>query len=302
MRRHAQRSAHLKTFREALRLKDFVLTADLPLQPEATVSDVENSAAALADVVDALQVIDDRAAVGHMSSLAAAAIAGRGGVDVVMHMTTRDRNRVALQADLLGAAALGITSLVVSRGEKLPRKDFIRGKGVFDTAETRLMAMARRISEQPELVSPPGFLLGTYVSIFDPEADWEATRIAENVETGVKFLVTQPCLNEPMLRRYMARLVELRVTHRAALIVEIPLFASAQEARNYRELAPGARIPESAIAAMDKAANGIEAGIELCAEFLAAARQIPGVSGANIRYDGPAEHVLAAIRAAGFSD
>jgi len=155
--------------------------------------------AELAPAVDAVQVIDDREAAGHMSSLAAASIILRHGVDPVVHLTARDRNRVALQAELLGAAALGVTSLVISRGEKLSRKEYLRGKGVFDTNETRFIGMAGRINEETALISPPGFMVGTYVTVFDPAASWEATRIVESLDAGVNVLYTQPCLNMRLL-------------------------------------------------------------------------------------------------------
>ncbi len=178
----------MNTFRDALREKDFIVTADLPMQPMTTVDDIERSVDALSGFADAVQIADDREAVGHMSSLAAAAHVLRKGCDAVLHMTSRDRNRVALQADMLGAAALGVTSLVITRGEKLSRKDFVRGKGVFDTQESRLMAMANRISEESTLVTPPGFVIGTYVSAFAPADDWEATRISQSIDAGARFL------------------------------------------------------------------------------------------------------------------
>lgn len=278
----------MKTFREALRSKDFVVTANLPLQPATTVAEIENIVNTATPVVDALQVIDDRDAVGHMSVLAAASIVLRNGVDAVLHMTTRDRNRVALQADLLGAAALGVTSLVITRGEKLSRKGFLRGKGVFDTQEARLMEMVGRISEESDLVSPPGFLIGTYVSAFTPASDWGADRIGKSIDTGAGFLQTQPCLNPGVLRKYAEKLVELKVMHRAALVVEIPLLHSAEMARDYKSRYPSALIPDSAIDRMSTASNELEAGVALCAEMMAEVRATPGVAGACIRYEGPA--------------
>lgn len=289
----------LKTFREALRRNDFVVTANLPLQPTTTVTEIDNATNAVAATVDALQLIDDREAVGHMATLAAATVVMRNGVDVILHMTARDRNRVALQADLLGAAALGVTSLVITRGEKLSRKGFLRGKGVFDTQESRLMEMAGRISEESELVSPPGFLIGTYVSAFAPGAEWSADRIGQSIDTGARFLQTQPCLNAGALETYAQKLVELKVTHRAALMVEIPLLHSAEAARNYKSRYPSALIPDSAISEISAASDELEAGIALCKDMLVAVRSLPGVAGASIRYEGPADQVSAISAAVG---
>ena len=291
----------MKTFRDALRQKDFIVTADLPMQPMTSVDDIEQSVEALSGFADALHVVDDREATGHMSSLAAAAIVIRNGCDAVLHMTSRDRNRVALQADMLGAAALGITSLVISRGEKLPREDFLRGKGVFDTQESRLMAMANRISEESSLVSPPGFVIGTYVAAFTPAADWAATRIGQSMDAGARFLQTQPCLNAKVLRYYADKLVELRLTHRASLIVDIPLLASAQVALDFKKRKPSALIPDHAKKEMAAATDELETGIGLCLAMLAEAANIPGVSGANIRFEGPVDQAVAALAAVGSS-
>ena len=289
----------LKTFREALRSNDFVVTANLPLQPTTTVTEIESATNAVATAVDALQLIDDREAVGHMSTLVAATVVVRNGVDAILHLTARDRNRVALQADLLGAAALGITSLVITRGEKLSRKGFLRGKGVFDTQESRLMEMAGRIGEESGLVSPPGFLIGTYVSAFSPGADWGAGRIDQSIDTGASFLQTQPCLNAGVLKTYAQKLVELKVTHRAALIVEVPLLHSAEAARNYKSRYPSALIPDGAISEMSAAGDELEAGIALCKGMLDEARSLPGVAGASIRYEGPVDQVSAISAAVG---
>jgi methylenetetrahydrofolate reductase (NADH) len=289
----------MDTFRDAMQHKDFVISAELPLQPVSTVADIEASVATLATVVDAVQLIDDRAAVGHMSSLAAAAIVLRRDVDAVVHLTGRDRNRVALQAELLGAAALGGTSVVVRRGEKLSRKDYLRGKGVFDTKESRLTEMARRIGEESGLVSAPGFQIGTYVTVFNCEDDWQAERISESIAVGTRVLYTQPCLNVALLRRYMGKLVQRKILHSASVIVEVPLLDSPDLARNYKKDDPKALIPDATIARIVAATDARLEGIQVCAEMLTELAEIPGVSGASIRYDGAASNVVAAITAAG---
>lgn len=279
--------------------KEFVITADLPLRPTSTVADIEKPVSILLPFVDAIQIIDDRDAVGHMSSLAAAAIVLRCGADAVVHLTGRDRNRVALQADLLGAAALGVTSVVVRRGEKLSKKDFLRGKGVFDTKEPRLTEMARRIGEESGLVSAPGFQIGTYVTVFNFTEDWQAERISESIDAGTRVLFTQPCSNLSLLERYMDKLVRQKIPHRAAVIVEVPLLDSRDLARNYKKDDPKALIPDETMARIADADDPRAEGIAVCAEMLKSLTAIPGVSGANIRHGGDVANVVAAIAAAG---
>lgn len=285
----------MKTFRDALREEEFVVTADLPLRPTTTRADVEASLRKLRRSVHAVQLIDDRDIVGHMSGLAAAAIVLQNGTDPVLHLTGRDRNRVALQAELLGAAVLGVTSLVIQRGEKLPTQGGLRGKGVFDTHETRLTEMARRVGEESGHVSPPGFLIGTYVTAFNPSEDWQAKRIAEIVNAGTRLLITQPCLNVPLLERYMAKVVERRILHHASLVVEVPLLTGSDEASDYKLRNPSALIPDDTLSSIISAKDPGAEGIRACARMLTTLKDIPGVSGANIRHSGSVDDVLAVL-------
>ncbi len=278
--------------------KEFVITAELPLQPTSTAADIEAAVSALAPFVDAVQIIDDRDAEGHMSSLAAAAIVLRCGTDAVLHLTGRDRNRVALQAELLGSAALGVTSVVVRRGEKLSKKDFLRGKGVFDTKETRLTEMAQRIGEESGLVSAPGFHIGTYVTVFTFSEDWQAERISESIDAGTRVLLTQPCLNGALLARYMDKLVRQKIPHRASVIVEVPLLDSRELAQNYKKEDPSALVPDATVARIVAAGDPRAEGIAVCAEMLKSLTVIPGVAGASIRHNGDVTNVVAAIMAA----
>ncbi len=289
---------HMQTLRDAMQHKEFVITAELPLHPTSQVADIEGSAATLSPFVDAIQLVDDRSAVGHMSSLAAAAIVLRCDADAVFHLTGRDRNRVALQAELLGAAALGVSSVVVRHGEKLSKQDLIRGKGVFDTKEARLIEMARRVGEESGLVSAPGFQIATYITVFSFSEDWQATRISESIDAGTRVLYTQPCLNIPLLERYMDKIVRQKILHRAALMVDVPLLDSPDLARNYKKQDPEALIPDATVARIAEASDPLAEGIAICAEMLKCLRTIPGVSGANIRHNGDTANVVAAITAA----
>lgn len=282
-------------FCDVIRQKEFVVTVDLPLHPLTTVGDIHAWTETVAPFVDGIQVVDDRNATGHMSSLVAASKVLEKGADPIVHMTGRDRNNVALRADLLGAAALDITSLLIMRGEKLTQDDDMQSDGVFDTAESRLLKMARQIGEESGLVSPPGFLIGTRVSAFAPVETWGARRIRESLDAGARYLQTQPCLNESLLRKYVSKLVELRITHRAALLVEIPLLVSSEQVRSYKDKNPSVLVPGAEIQKISLADDPLSTGIERCAAMLGVVREIPGVSGANIRYDGPAEHVIAVM-------
>ena len=289
----------MPTLRDALRENDVVVTAELPLTPGSSAEAIAESLHTLAPVVDAVQVSDNRMAVGHASPVAVAALAIREGVDAVPHLSCRDRNRIALRGDILGAAINGVTSLVVARGEKVPASAAVRAKGVFNGNASELAEFAQRVNEESTIVSPPGFLIGTYSTVFAPAEGWEATKLDEKIAAGARFLLTQPCLNVDVLESYMAAVVARRITHRAAIIPEIPLLTSIEQARSIKEIQPGAPLPDDLVKRIAGSNDPVATGIEVCAEVLKAVAGIPGVSGVNVLHYGDASNVADAIRASG---
>lgn len=290
----------MDTFRDAITSKPMALSAELCLQPRTTAAEMAAAAALLAPVVDAVQIDDNRRVLGHMSATAAASIMMANGLDALAHVTCRDRNRVALQAELLGAAALGITSLVLSRGEKLADKGSLRGKGVFDLSGAGLFEMATRIGADVELVDSPGLLLGATVIAFKSDANWEAGRITEAIDAGARFLQTQPCMNLRLLRSYMKVLVALKIPHRASIVVDVPLITSRQVAETYKRDYPNALLPKACVARIVESNDEVAEGIALCADVMREVSAIPGVSGINISDASNPEHVVAAIQQADF--
>ena len=289
----------MKTLRDSLRSKDFVLTAEIPLHPNQTVAELNAMFETLRPCVDAIQVGDNDDAEGHIAPLAIARIALDAGLDPVVHLSGRDRNRIALQSEILGSAALGITSLVLKRGEKLPAALKGRVKGVFDLRATQFLATASRISENAELVGPPGFLLGTFVTVIEPDSDWQAQQVFEKIEAGARLLQTRPCLDTELLESYAASLVSLKVPHRASFIVTIPLLASVPEATTMLDRFGSAAIPEAVVGRLAGATDAGREGVEILAEALSAVAQIPGVSGANLKFSGDAAAVRQAIQQSG---
>ncbi len=288
----------MKTFREAMRTEDFVLTATLPLRQSTTRQQIEAHADALRPMVRAIQVGDNWHAEGHMDVLAVASILLRQEIDPVVHLSCRDRNRLALQGGLLGAAALGVTSLLLGRGQKLP--DRLRGKvkGVFDTKPAQLFELAERFGATIEEANGEGFYVGAAVAAIRPQDDWRAAKIQHRIESGIRFVQIRPCLNIAMLRSYMQGIVRLKLSHRAAFIVELPVLASVKAARELRDSHPGIRIPKQLLSQIAVAADPRRAGIDIAADALTKIASIPGISGANILYDGDPAIVADIVSAA----
>ncbi len=292
----------MKTFRDAIYSEDFVVTATLPLRPSTTRTQLQTDIEALKPLVHALQVGDNWQAEGHMDVLAVASISLQQGIDPIVHLSCRDRNRVALQSTLLGAAGLGVTSFLLSRGQKLP--DALRGKvkGVFDTEPAQLLELAQRVGKKNDEAADSGFYLGTFVPVIKPSEDWRAAQVHQRIEAGVRFIQSRPCLNIAMLRSYMQGVVRLKLPHRAAFIIELPVLTSAKMAQEIQDLYPGVRIPNKLARQIAAAGDPAGTGIAIAADALSQMASIPGISGANILYDGDPVVVAAVVDAAGIRD
>ena len=293
------RGTRLKTFRDAIRTEDFVVTATLPLRPSTTREHIESYADQLKALVNGLQVGDNWQAEGHMDVLAAAGILLNRGVDPVVHLCCRDRNRVALQGCLLGAAALGVSSLLLSHGQKLPERFRGKVKGVFDTQPAQLFSLAQQFDSDSDGATDSQFLIGTPVPVIKPQEDWQAAQIHQRIESGVRFIQTRPCLNMTMLRSYMQGIVGLKLPHRAAFIVELPVLTSVQAAQVIKDSHPGVRIPGKLLRQVAESNDPLATGVSIAADALAQMTSIPGVSGVNILCDGEPGIVVDVVNAAG---
>lgn len=290
----------MKPFHTTLREKPFVITAEIPLTGANKRTLVEHTQT-LALVADGIQLGDGRENQVQISPLAGAAIVLEAGADPIMHLTCRDRNRMALQSDLLGAAALGVRTLILSRGEKLDKIKQHKRKGVFELNGAELVGLAEHLSESTDIVEPPGFLLGSFATVFEPSSDWAPRRMLEKAKLGLRFVQTQPCLNLTMLRRYMAHLVHSRLPYKLDVLVEVPLITSFSDLQQVQSNQPGSPLPEDLVKPVLSARDPTQAGIELCSSILRAVADVPGVSGANVRYFGDADQAARAITEAQLS-
>ena len=271
----------MNTFRDAIRGKDFVITAELPLGADQALQDLLDHLTVLRPVVDAVQVGCGEGVDIEIAALAAASIARESGVDAIVHLSSRDRNRIALQNDILGAAALGVTALIPRRGGKLPSTLRGRVKGVFDAKVAQLLTIARRVGENSGFVEG-GLLLGCLVSAFRPKQDWDAARVKEKLDAGAGFIQTRPSVEIDIVRDYVSRLVSLRLTHRAAVIIGVPLLTSAATARTVGERYPGTTVPDVIIGQLAEAVDPRAEGVRLLASMLSELVPVPGVTGVAI--------------------
>lgn len=268
-----------------MRERDFTLTAVLPLAPAATERSIAADLDVLRQHVDAVQVTDSPTGIPHMSPLVAASICLRHGVDPVMHLSGRDRNRIALQGDLLGAATLGVTSLFLMRGEKLPATLTPRAQRVYEFGAKRLLRCASLIGSETTLPPAGGFFLGAPVRVVQPPAGWQPRGIETKADVGCKFLQTQPVAELTTLGIFLKRLIASRTLERVSVVVSVPLVTTAEALAAFDERPNAALVGDDlrrALAAAGSPAEARAVGIRHCAALLAGLARVPGVAGANL--------------------
>ena len=285
------------TFKDSLKTKDFVVTAHVNMVEAPDAESLIRQGEILRPAVDAVQLTDS--AQMHMSGIAAAALLLQQGIDPIVHMNCRDRNRIALQKDLIGAAALGVTSVLVMRGKKIPHSKKLGVRQVFDTPALEFMAYIQSLKQDEDASFISDFLVGANAEIFDPDGDWTPNTLIRKCDAGTNFVQLQICFDMGVLRNYMARIVASKLTRRVNFITALSPLPSADVARWVRDNVKGALVPETIIDRMEQASDPESEGVEICAELLQELATIPGVSGANLLTLGKLETIPAAISAAG---
>ena len=242
-------------------------------------------------VADAINVTDGAGARSHMSSLAAAALLLESGIEPILQLTCRDRNRIAIQSELLAAAALGIENLLLLRGDDPSAGDQPDSKPVFDIDSVGLAEVARRLRDRQELMSGQKiagrahFLIGTADSPIDPPAGWKPARLKAKIDAGTQFAQTQFCLDAGVARRYAQCLMDNGVDA-FPLLIGIAALRSARSARWIRDKLRGSIIPDAVIARLERAHEPVREGRRICLELVEQLSEIQGVAGVHIMSPG----------------
>lgn len=280
----------MQTFSQAVRGDSFAISAELTLERQSTADDVKRQADLLGRLADGIQVTDNPYAWVQMSALSAAAILVGQGVDPVPVLNCRDRNRLALKSDLLGLKALGVTSLMLMRGHRVPDNHAVPASTVFDLTGRELVAMA---------ATEGGFFIGTGARVFRPGPQWRAESLMARAAAGAGFIQTQLCFNMDILRQYMKRFVAADLTKHYSVMVSLSPLPSADTARWLKENLGDSRIPSAVIQRLEDAGDPEQEGIAICAELMQQISEIAGVSGVNLMTTGDSVALPAAIRASG---
>lgn len=285
-----------------LRAGAFAVTAETTPPLSADPAALLTRVAPLRGVADAVNVTDGAGAKAHMSSLAAAALLVREGIEPVLQMTVRDRNRLALQSDLLGAAALGVANVMFLRGDDVAAGDQPEARMVSDLDSQGLIALAcamrdgARLPSGREIAVPPALLVGAADAPCDPGPDWSPEPLKRKLDAGASFFQTQFCFDLAMLRRYMARLADEGIAERAWFLIGIGALRSAASARWMNANLFGVDIPQAVIDRLESAADAREEGLAICCELVEGLTDIAGVAGAHIMGPGVEQAAAEVIR------
>jgi len=289
----------LRTFKQAVGTRDFAVSAEVFLKPETDAGMIREQAALLRERVDGVLLTDNQFGHVHLSTIAAASLLLQHGVDAIVQLACRNRNRIALLSDLLGAAALGVTSLVLIRGEPVPRGFTPRPKAVHDLDALELIATAARLKADEQLSSPPAFFIGGLVTPHAPKPGWVPAKLTAKADAGVQFVLSHICMDVPVLRAYMKQLVGAGLIRRVSVLASFAIPATAADARWLREHRPNVNIPDLCLKRLKQAADPELEGVRLCAELLHEARAIPGIAGAHLYATRNLATIPAALEAAG---
>jgi methylenetetrahydrofolate reductase (NADPH) len=280
------------TLQDKLRAKRFVFTAEVTPPVSADRGELLAKALPLKGLADAVNVTDAAGARPHLGAITSAAILVAQGIEPVLQLTCRDRNRIALQSDLLSAAASGVRNLLMLRGDDPSAGDQPDAKPVFDLDPRSLLETARRLRETGEL--PSGrkvtgnfdFFLGSADNPIDPPPGWKPTGLQAKIEAGAQFVQTQFCMDAGVVHRYMARLAEQGLTDNLSFLIGVVPLRSAKSARWIKEKLFGAVIPDALIDRMEQATDPVAEGTRICADIIRDLSDVAGVAGVHIMAPG----------------
>ncbi|MBV1703690.1 MAG: methylenetetrahydrofolate reductase, partial [Hyphomicrobiales bacterium] len=271
-----------------LRRGEFAVTAELNPPDSARAEDVEAAVAPFEGWVDAVNATDGSGANCHMSSVAICALLTRIGYSPVLQISCRDHNRIAIQGNVLGAAALGVANVLCLSGDGVQAGDHPQAKPVFDLDSVSLLGVVKRMRDEGRyqsgraITTPPRLFLGAAENPFAPPHEYRALRMAKKVDAGAQFVQTQYCFDLPALRRFLAVARDLGLDERCFLLVGVGPLASAKSARWMRAHVPGVHVPDAVIARLEGAADQKAEGLKICVETIQALREEKGVAGVHV--------------------
>ncbi len=295
---------HLET---VLAQGGFAVTAELSQPVSTDLSSLRQQIRALRPVVDALNFVDNPLGEPRLSSLASAQACLEEGVEPVLQVTCRDRNSAAIQADVLGAAALGIRNVLCLTGDHQSQGTHAMSQGVFELDSVQLIQLLRRMRDEGKLrneqpvTPPPPLFIGGAKNPFSGPLELRVTRLGQKIRAGANFIQTQPVLDIEYFSRWMELVREHGYERQVSIIAGVLVFKSHKVLKFMKKHLPGTRVPEALVQRIEQAqdieAEAIAASVDLANALIG----LPGVRGlhfmaAGARLEELVPHVIDRLR------
>ena len=290
-----------------LRSGRFAVTAELNPPDSADPQEVYDAAVVLSTVCDAINATDASGANCHMSSVAICALLTRAGYAPVLQVSCRDRNRIAIQGDVLGAAAMGVANVLCLTGDDVSVGDQPEAKPVFDFDSIHLLRTIKIMRDEGRFLSgrkltvSPRLFLGAAANPFVPPFEWRPLRLAKKIVAGADFIQTQYCFDVPRFRQFMERVRDMGLDEEVFILVGVGPLRSEKAAEFMRTRVPGIVIPDELVERLRKTAKERKQaeGKRICVEIIQQVREIRGVAGVHVMAYRQEEMVAEIIEEAG---
>ena len=275
-------------FERVLRAGGFAVTVELAPPDSADPDEVYRRARVFDGYADAINATDGSGANCHMSSVSVCALLTHTGYAPVMQISCRDRNRIAIQGDILGGAAMGVCNILCITGDGVQAGDHPQARPVFDLDSVTLLGLARTLRDDHHFESgrritmAPRVFLGAAANPFVEPLDWRPERLGKKIAAGAQFIQTQYCFDVPRLRRFMSAVEALGLMDKAYLLIGVGPIRSAKAAEWMRTHVPGLHIPDEVVRRLAGAEDQAREGRNLCVELIQEIRAIPGVHGVHV--------------------
>ena len=280
----------------------FAVTGELGPPKSHHAEVIRDKVSLLRECVDAANITDNQTAIVRMSSIGAGVILVQEGLEPIIQMTCRDRNRLAMQADLLGAAALGIKNLLCLTGDHQSFGNHPTAKNVHDIDSLQLVRMVKDLRDEGKFQcgeeitgGGPRFFIGAAANPFGDPFEWRPYRLAKKVAAGADFIQTQLIYDIPRFKEFMKRVVDMGLHERVAILAGAGPLKSTGMAKYMRDQVPGMLVADEYIERMGAAVKGIDKedkkaraaawraeGIQICIEQIQELREVEGVAGVHI--------------------
>ena len=275
-------------FERILRAGHFAVTAEIAPPDSADPHEVYQRAALFDGYVDAINATDGSGANCHMSSVGMCALLTRRGYSMIMQISCRDKNRIAIQGDVLGASAMGVSNVLCLTGDGVQSGDHPQAKPVFDMDCMTSLQMISGMRDDGQFMSgrkissPPQVFLGAAANPFAPPMDYRPLRLAKKVAAGAQFVQTQYCFDIDRLKDYMSEVRDMNLDKKVFILAGVGPLASAKSAEWIRNNVAGVHIPDEIITRLAGAKDQCQEGVNICIDMVNQVKEIEGVSGAHI--------------------